>query len=382
MQNCDWTRITGLLAYWLIFFWKFLKNPYLLCTSEVASTYFPRWVNIGKGRGIFFDNYYRYPFCVSFLSTFYPFNILTAFLAGKLKLDNAFRVYAYTILIHYFISSALALFMFHQWYGWDVSLYGAILITYFAYNIKPQTPEYIFTMAWVPGMFLGGWFGAVCFGLSLLGGYYPPLIYIIPCVLFLHPEVAFGLILGLPQIAPFLWYYFHSTRFGQVFNKEEGRVSALRLVQLFMPWDSQVPAFGIHYPEVSLYMSILPVLFMWFSDSRAWIPALIALLICLGIIPCIQRIPGRAIYLLSFCIAWMATNGLSHLALPIIPIVFLQAYLLLQNSSIYPSTPFSQWWDRPSKLYSRPYHQDAWPFFTGYLWGGKTSGYKGAFRLA
>lgn len=377
--------MTFLVIYWAVFFRKFLRNPYLLSTSELASTYFPHWVWMGKemraGRFPFRDKgYYLFPGAVSFLSTFYPPNLLSSLVANFLDIDASFRVFTWLILGHYLVGSYLAFVMFHQWASPVASLYGAILLTYSAYQIKPQTPEYAFTMMWVPGILIKGWIGKLSVGMALLGGYYPPLVYVLPFALLANPGAIWGIFIGLPQLIPFLWYWKKSVRDGQTVENQGGSIGFKELLsRLYLPWDSQIPSKGIHYPEFACYMSLLPFFFI-----RHWswwlLPLAYSVLVLLGVLPSIQRIPARALYLLTFSITCLAVQGVQawHLSGAII---ILQAWLLCRNADIYPSSPFSQWWNRPSRLYAKRYDHTKWPFFTGYLWNGKTDGYRGAFRL-
>src|SRR3990167_4723408 len=93
-----------LVAYNLLFFWKFWKNPYLNHTSEMASTFYPHW----QSRKFIDNIYYKYPFAIPFLSTMYLPHLLTSF-------TKSFRVLQYNILIHYVLGSYLAYILFSQW---------------------------------------------------------------------------------------------------------------------------------------------------------------------------------------------------------------------------------------------------------------------------
>lgn len=133
-----------------------------------------------------------------------------------------------------------------------------------------------------------------------------------------------------------------------------------------------------------MYMGIAP--FFIFHASWWWIPIVAALLIAAGLLPSIQRIPARSLLLLTLSILFLAEESFQYVQdkqpLKAFCTTFLQAYLLLQNSHIYPSFPFNQWWNKPSKLYSQKPKSYNWPFVTGYREGVKISDYVGAFRLA
>lgn len=363
-----------LFGYWLLFWRKFLWNPYQLCTSEIASTFFPHWRWMGKQlrQGIFpakDEIYYKLPGSIPFLATFYPPNLLTAYIGSFLKEDHAFRLYAYFILAHYLLCSFFAFALFGN-------LFGAITLAYAGYVIKPNTPTFVFTATWVPLALIGGQLGGLAFGLSLLGGYYPILVYILPVVAVMGDYYTIlGLFLALPQLVPFLGYFSRSVRMGEKVDRKFGQLPWCRLLDLINPSRFIGTVNGVHYPEVMMYMGIATLLL--FSHLSMWhLGILLASLIALGIAPCVQRIPSRALYLLtlSICGAMKVPESL--------PILLLQAFLLLKNASIYPSFPFNQWWDRPSKLYKKRPKSYNWPFVTGYREGVKISDYEGAFRLA
>lgn len=351
----------------------------MLCTSELASTYFPHWIWMGrelrKGRFPLKENiYYNYPGCIPFLSTFYPPNFLTAVVGSMLGLDQAFALFTVLILGHYLVGSLVAYWMFSQWTTPLVSLFGAITLTYSGYNIKPQTPASAFTCCWIPGLFVAGPFGCLSLGLTILAGYYPPLVYVLPLALLLNPAAALGVVIGLPQILPFLWYWPKSIRSAKKDDPNFGRLSWSKLLDLVVPTNSVTPTAGVHYPEVAMYLGIAPLFI--FHPSWWWVPLCVSMSITFGLISSIQRIPARALYLTTLSISVLALQNVHGIG-----IVFLQSFLLLQNASIYPSFPFSQWWDKPSRLYSR-YPKDAtWPNFTGYLEEERRMQYAGGFCL-
>src|SRR5689334_11652183 len=154
-----------LTIYHFLFFWKFYTNPYLLCTSELASTNFPFWLWMGKKWRWRDEIYYRYPACIPFMSMWYWPSVLVSKLTRWMNQDNSFRLYAYFILAHYLLASFIAYKL--------LGIFGAITLTYAAYCIKPQTPSFVYTMTWIPGIFLGSYFGAFSLGMSVLGGYWP-----------------------------------------------------------------------------------------------------------------------------------------------------------------------------------------------------------------
>lgn len=355
-----------LVVYWLIFWQKFLRNPYLLCTSEVMTTNFPHWLWMGRKWRAKDDIYYKYPASIPFMSMWYWPNVVVSKIASKLSLDGAFKLYTYFILAHYLLASFIAYKVF--------GLFGAITLTYAGYSIKPQTPSFVYTMCWMPGALLGGWFGAFCFGMAILGGYWPILVYFVPVALW---ELgwgfsAVGVLLGLPQIIPFLKYWPKSVRSGQETDRQLGRLPVSKFLDLIKPTNSVSVINGIHYPEVAMYMGIAP-LFIWHL-SWWWVATSICILVLCGAIPSIQRIPSRALYLLTLCVCFLGYPNPMDSPQTCLSILILQAYLLLRNASIYPSFPFSQWWSNPSQLYPKG-------DYTGYLENKSINVYRGGFCL-
>lgn len=372
-----------LVIYHLIFWWSFYWNPYKLCTSELASTYFPHWLWMGRKWQATDDIYYKYPACIPFLSMWYPPKVILSKLSRWLSHDNAFRLFSYDLLGHSLLASVIAYVMFRQSCGEMASLFGAITLTYSAYMIKPQTPAFMYTACWMPGMLIGGWFSVISCGMAILGGYWPILVYFMPVAVILNPLCLLGVFLGLPQIIPFLWYWPKSVRSGSNENTEYtlndpkiGRLPIWKLKDLFIPTEDIGPTNGVHYPEVAMYMGIA-VLFIW-QVSYWWIPCILSILISIGCLSSIQRIPARVLYLLTISIAFLASSCKEPFDMTFL---VLQGLVLLSNSSIYPSFPFSQWWDRPSRLYASESDYHGYPHFSGYLNGIKVKDYVGGFSL-
>lgn len=350
-----------LIGYWFIFWQKFLRNPYLLSTSEMATTNFPHWMWMGRKWQATDDLYYKYPASIPFLSMWYWPSVLVSKLTRFLSLDRAFKLYTYFVLSHYLLASLIAYKV--------LGLFGALTLTYTGYCIKPQTPSFVYTMTWMPGMLIPGWFGIFSCFMAVTGGYWPILIYFMPLAFVLSPYSALGLIPALPQIMSFMWYWKRSVRAGEKIDKNLGKIPWWKLCDLFWPSKSVSLVNGVHYPEAEMYMGLAIFLIPAASMSWALATAVIAALIACGFLPPVQRIPSRALYLLTFSLVFLSISQQIQIGL-----VLLQAYLLLRNASIYPSFPFSQWWDKPSKAYP---DSD----YTGYLLGIKKNDYRGAFSL-
>jgi len=369
-----------LLAIWhLCFFWKWYKNPFLMSTSEVLSSYFPQWCYM-RGRVLFKDNvYYEYPASMPVNSPMYPTQLLLGWLCRNLKMDLKFRVFAYHILVHYLIASVIAFFMLRQWFSPMVCLFGAVTLVYNAYNIKMQTPSFVYSSCWIMGWLLPFPFGAICFGMSILGGYFPIVLVSVP-ILLLNPSSLVGAALALPQLIPFFWYYPRSIRAVTQPDSVWGR----------MPWKRYLlslrfPENGIHYPEFAFNVGLCLIL-SWFSTSWWWV------LVAFGVAGAsgafvVARIPARFVYLVSFSIVMASLNALNLHSLPprthylLFYVLCLQCFLLWPNREQYPSFPFSQWWRKPSFWFTHPKKSGEWPYFSGYMLGERCSIYRGGFRL-
>lgn len=363
-----------LFAYWLIFFQRFLRNPYLLSTSELGSTYFPFWLWMGRKWRMNDDVFYKHPSCIPFLSMWYPSNVLVSKLSRFLGMDDAFRLFTLHILGHYLLGSFLAFTALSQWFTPMQALFGALTVTYSAYNIKPQTPCSAFTTAWMAGMLIQGPLGILSCAMAILGGYFPVLVYFMPIAIWMNPWCILGVIPALPQIVPFLWYWPRSIRHKNVLDEGMGVVKPWKFIDLVRRTNSVTPTGGAHYPETELYMGI--ACFLIFTPDPWWIVVAVCVGVACGWLPKIQHIPCRVFYVLTLAITMLACQS------NVQPwMIVLQAYLLMRNAHIYPSFPFSQWWKEPSKLYGESPYDGSWPNVTGYLTNEKISDYKGQFRM-
>ena len=221
--------LIALLAYHALFFRRQYLEPFRNSTGELLSTHFPHWLWIGRRiadlESWFKDEIYYYNSAgIPFLSCFYPLHLVSAFLGSFMTTDNAFKLLHYLILSHYILMSVLAYTMFHQWWSEAVSLFGAITLTYMAASQRIQNPCIAYTMAWIPGCFIEGPIGSLSLGLTILGGYWPVLAYMIPWITLNNPGCLRGIIIGLPQIIPFLLYWPKSIRHKQVFPLSFGKV--------------------------------------------------------------------------------------------------------------------------------------------------------------
>jgi len=366
--------------YNLIFFWKFWKNPYLNCTSEMATTFFPHFVWFGrtlaKGKFPFKDEiYYKYPGAIPFLASFYLPQIILSLSVYKMSLNLSLKIYTYFILSHFILGSLITYYMFLRWCDPPVALFGAVTLFYSGYSIKIQQPTIIYTMAWIPGIFFDGPFGILSMAMALYGGYYPILIYLMPFIIVIHTKtVLLGILFALPQLIPFLWYYLKSVR---LWAKDlSGKVPPWKLWEFIIPVRNRTHTNGVMFMEMQMYTGIA-IFFIWFSHSRFWLVLVFALLVATGSAMKWDRIPARALYLATLALAVLATDGLHLSGIDPVAILLLQAALLLFNLDIYPSFPFTQWWRKPSEYYKSYVYPG-----THYLKETKSKPmYQGAFSL-
>ena len=362
--------ILALILFHIIFFWRLYTNPFKLCTSEVASTFFPHWIWMGRQlrQGIFpavDDIYYKYPGSIPFLATFYPPNLITSWLGSFLSLDYALKLYVYTILAHYLLGSLFAYYLFGN-------LFAALTLTYSAYIIKPFTPCFVYTMCWIPLAMTGNWVGVT---MAFLSGYYPILVYLLPIMLLTFPlQSIIGLVCASLQLIPFFHYFRRSVRNEAEIDKNIGKIPLKHMLGLVFQVTSYNKVNGVLPNETSLYCGIAILLI---SNNLIWSILLICyILIATGLLPPIQRIPGRALYGVMFCIA-MLTKYVNS-----VPLAIIQASLLMLNSHKSFMFPYMQWWDKPSVLYAKKPKSHNWPYITGYLLDKRISEYRGSFRLA
>ena len=364
------------LAVWnMCFFWKWWKNPFLLSTSEVLSSYFPIWCYM-KGRVLFKDDVYlEYPSAMGMYSPFYFLQNLLGFLCQKLPMDLKFIVFCYNILVHYYLASVIAFFMLLQWFSPMVSIFGALTLVYNAHNIRLQTPCFVFSSCWMMGVLIKGWVGAFCFGMALLGGYFPILITALPILLF-NPLSLLGTVIALPQLISILWYYPKSIRAVSAPDPAWGR----------MPWKRyfmslRFPENSVHYPEYSFNIGLCFFL-AFFNWSWWWILVIFGLIGAHGAFN-FARVPARFVYLvtISLVMTSLGALGAPRMHYLVLPLLLTQLFLLWPNRAQYPSFPFSQWWRKPSFWFTKYVKSAEWPYFTGYMWGKRHSTYRGGFRL-
>lgn len=381
-------NILILFFYHLLFFRKFYFNPFLQSTGEMISTFFPQLLWQGrkwlKGKTPFKDDlWYKEPCSIPFLATFYPPQFLISLLCAILPVDLAFSVFQYFVLSHYFIGSVLGYFYFSQFCDPLVSLFGAITLSYMSASIKIGEPCIVYTVCWLIGYLLGGWLGGLSLGFAILGGYWPLVLYFSP-VLFLHfdwTSVSLGLLIGLPQIIPSVFYYPRSVRWKEKLNHQFGRVPFWKLKDLFFLDSEWMRINDVLSWEQSLYCGLFVPFLSVFGDIKYILVSIVSLLLSMTYAP--FRCPCRFLHVFSFSLVLASVEGLEKFSYYSVGILILNSFFLLRNAEKFPWHPFAEPIKKPSEwLKEKP--SEKFPFFTGY-WHDKAISekrYRGGFSLA
>ena len=174
--------VLGLILFHLVFWKRLYMNPFHFFTGEAAAHEFPSSRLLGEclreGKPIK-DPYFYHAYTANPINaSYYPPHRLQAWIGSYLSLDRAWVVYQGTLMAHYLGSSLVAYYLFG---GGLVGFFGAITLTYMAYNIK-QNASIIYTVSWMPVILLGGelkscYLLALGWGMALLGGYWPLALY-------------------------------------------------------------------------------------------------------------------------------------------------------------------------------------------------------------
>src|SRR3990167_570899 len=260
-----------------------------LARSELLSTFFPTWVWQGrewsKWRIPKYDKYYwlnahTHPV----ISTYYPFNILSSLCIRICSLDTAFRFLVGNFLLH-------ALW---GWYGWftvlnhwitpAIALFGSITFSASGYNWKQQ-PCFQYTVAWFPWLLYGvvtnnQWLAGTSLGMTLLAGYYPiglqTIAIAIGAAICWGAHLWFvpiGVIIGLPQIIPFIRYLPKTIRTKKV--SSNGKVPWWHFGSLLFPKAYRFSINGVGFWEMSYYVGLIPIFILWYTRSMAvWLTVL------------------------------------------------------------------------------------------------------------
>ena len=363
--------ILALILFHILFFYTLYTKPFYMATSELLSTFFPYWLKGGKR-----DSYWLNPHAHPVLSSYYPLNAVSILCRKFFRLDTSFKIYLYQSLMHYLFASVGWYLFLQGHFSPMVSLFGAITLTYQAYHLKQQHCI-IYTLAWFPWILnSNSVISSVAVGMTLLAGYYPLAAYLLPFGFFLNPDwVAFaiGLVIGLPQVIPFLKYLPKTIR---------GKVEA--------PSDSPT--------EKRFYFGVIPIILLLLNPQWRflWILAPMALML----LPksSMFRVPQRVMIISVYIAIWFALQALqseyqmeSYTLMALLVIQCLD--LWLHNRKLLPPSPWCELWQRPSRAFNTKltrfleanlgnYKVAGLPFplFTGHVNNLRTIGYCGSMQ--
>lgn len=379
--------------------------------SELLSTFFPTWIWQGrewsKGRIPKYDPYFwinahSHPVICSY----YPISIIGSILAAKLSLDKGFELLLFLLFLHTCIGFYGWFLLVSYWSNMQIAFFGAITFSLAGYNWKQQ-PCIQYTLAWFPWLLIGITrcdilLTSVSFGMILLAGYYPIGVQLTliaagasvlwGCSLIWIP---IGFLIGSPQLIPFLRYLPKTIRTHKV--STIGKVPWWHPITLIFPSRKNIN--GVGFWEMSYYVGITPLFLIFYSNSIAWILALTAYLLMIGLFSDkLPRIPARWCFTFQFAIGWMAVIGLTNLHLTekaLICLIVIQIFdLIWHNSDLIPTLPYSELYNKPSRAFSSPLvkYLEAnlgedrvsglpYPLFTGHINKFKTLGYSGGMQL-
>lgn len=400
--------ILALILFNVLFFWKAWTNPLSLATSELLSTFFPSWIH--QRRGEKNDPYYWLVFNAHpVLSTYYPPSKINSLFGAKKPLDAQFRILVTSILLHFLFASVGWFVLISSWTNSLISVFGAVTLTYSAYNIKQQ-PCLVYTLSWFPWLLLGIAnhdivLSSIAFGMVLLAGYYPigiqaTLIAVCASIWWDSPLtwIPIGTLIGLPQLIPFLKYLPKTIRSKK--HDEIGTVSFNQLLSLLFPESFRKPINGVGFWEMACYVGLVPLVLLASSNgctSQVWILGVASFILAMGAFnKYFPRIPARWLFTFQFSLGWAATSALNGLHLApgsVWCLLLIQAFdLWYHNRNLMPTRPYAELTKRPSRVFNtkltrflenRPERVSGlpWPLFTGHINRIKTLGYSGGMQL-
>jgi hypothetical protein len=405
----------SLILYWVLFWFKVLKNPYIMAYGCALDTDFPTWRLCGeywkKGK-IPKDPYYFQDLTGERAGTFYPINIITS-MFGQGNLDRAWKIYLGNLLSHHLFIIISAYYLFGQGY---LGLFGAVMWGFAGYHIK-NTLWYMQAFTWITlttlfietNNFIGAGLGI---GMLILSGHAPLVIY----YLYLAPiwavltgkwwffaSLAAGITIGLPQILAYYRYRKLSGRSDCTYedNIKEGKYKLWGYLFMFLPIRIRDFLFGIGYEEWHFYISPLALLFL-FGRGHCWLLVIFAALLSTGgrlfrlFNKFLFRFPHRWGYFVMLGTVVLAVDGLRNITTNYFPYVLLLMFFMLFNRDLIDIYPFSQnpFGKPPSFFYNTPilnwlkdnskwYKVNNLPFpaYSGQLLHIKTVGYTGGNHL-
>ena len=179
-----------LTCFHLLLFRRFyFQNPYVYARSEALEQGFASSRLLGDSlrHGRLVDDTYYYPDyrALPFLSTYYPPHALQAWVGSWLTLDQAWRLYSFTMVLH-FLAASVSVYILAISMGFAPlpAGFASITLSSLGYAMK-QNSCIIYTLAWVPSVLLlasqhSMTLTGISLGLMLLAGYWPIALYAVP----------------------------------------------------------------------------------------------------------------------------------------------------------------------------------------------------------
>ena len=389
-----------------------------LSRSELLSTFFPTWVwqgrmwstwRIPKYDPYYWINAHSHPV----ISTYYPPSAFCSYISAtkNIGLDLLFQLNIYLILLHVSFGILGWFTLIHTWSNSLVAIFGALTFTLAGYNWKQQ-PCSQYTFAWFPWLLYGiatgnYWLAGVASGMVYLAGYYPIGIQILAVASLAtfawspYPTtwlwVPIGLLIGSPQLVPFLRYLPKTIRTKAV--SDIGKVPWWHFASLVFPKAFRYSINGVGYWEMSYYVGLIPLFTIWYTRSRAvWLGVLSVLLMLGCLRKYLPRVAARFSYTFQFGLIWSALTGLHNLGLPdhvLAVLCLIQAFDLWHNNSpLLVNHPYAELYHKPSWAFNTKLtrYLEAnlgdnrvsglpYPLFTGHINKLKTIGYSGGMQL-
>ena len=246
----------------------------------------------------------------------------------------------------------------------------------------------MYTIAWFPWLLYGITtnnilISSIACGMSLLAGYYPigiQTLAISGLASLLWGRnllwIPIGVIIGLPQLIPFLKYLPKTIR-----TKANEKIE-------------------VGYWEKTWYVGLSAIILTFYSTSRINLLLPISILLSLGLFSrYLPRISYRWLFTVQFCLGWMAASGIANLRLSpsqSMLLLFIQAFdLYWHNSRLIPIFPYAELPKRPLQAFKchltafleanlKPQNRVSglpYPLFTGIINNLKTLGYSGGMQL-
>lgn len=355
-----------------------------MARSELLSTFFPTWVWQGrewsKWRVPKYENYYWLNSHVHpVLSTYYLPQILVQRVSRLFSssLDSLYKWFGFSILVHFLWNSIGWYMVLATRCNWGVAIFGALTFTYQAYHLKQQ-PCIIYTLSWFPWMLYGLLthnilIGSISIGMTILAGYYPLAIYLLPISLIYGQwlPIGIGLLIGSVQLVPFLRYL------PKTIKKVHTEIDT--------------PVY-----EKEFYFGIVPIIVLGLTFKMAYLTAYLLLALVLILKPYLPRVSERAMLPIAYLLIYyclVAMNSLTQSQM--ILILIMHSFdLYWHNRELLPARPFVELYEKPSRAFNNKLTQfleknlgDArvsglpYPLFTGHINKFRTLGYCGSMQL-